>query len=49
MTDPDSCPNSAPDRICNGTTCDSVFAPTGSAFLHFFVFSPGDEASPCEK
>ena len=44
MTDPDSCPNSAPSRICTGTVCLRHGANADCAFLHFFVFSPGDNS-----
>ena len=42
MTDPDSSPNSAPDRILCSTAREGRTAFTDGAFLHFFVFSPGD-------
>ncbi len=42
MIDPDSCPYTAQNRISAGTACDRNNAVTGGAFLHFFLFSPGD-------
>ena len=44
MTDPDSCSCSAQRRIFAGTACDRTASVTGGAFLHFFLFSPGDVA-----
>ena len=43
MTDPDSCcPSANTKRIVPGTACDRMDLVTGGAFLHFFLFSPGD-------
>lgn len=42
MTDPDSCSCSAQNRILPGTACDRFDSVTGGAFLHFFLYSPGD-------
>ena len=42
MTDPDSCSCSAQNVISAGTACDRSDSVTGGAFLHFFLFSPGD-------
>lgn len=42
MTDPDSCSCSAQNGIVPGTACDRYDSVTGGAFLHFFLYSPGD-------
>lgn len=49
MTDPDSCSCSAQNVISAGTACDRSDSVTGGAFLHFFLFSPGDGTLNTEK